>query len=47
MLGDSTITVKGQIKVKGQEPIQIDRRFSATNSANGGGLRLPRRWVRY
>lgn len=31
-LGDSTISVKGEIKVKGQEPIQIDRRFSANNS---------------
>jgi hypothetical protein len=31
-LGDSTISVKGQIKVKGQEPIQIDRRFSTNNS---------------
>jgi hypothetical protein len=33
VLGDSTITVKGEIKVKGQEPIQIDRRFSANKSA--------------
>jgi len=32
-LGDSTISVKGEIKVKGQETIQIDRRFSASNSA--------------
>lgn len=32
-LGDSTIAVKGEIKVKGQETIQIDRRFSAANSA--------------
>jgi hypothetical protein len=31
-LGDSTITLKGEIKVKGQESIQIDRRFSASNS---------------
>jgi SpoIVB peptidase S55 len=31
-LGDSTITVKGEIKVKGQEAIKIDRRFSANNS---------------
>ena len=31
-LGDSTISVKGEIKIKGQEPIQIDRRFSANNS---------------
>ena len=31
-LGESTITVKGEIRVKGQDPIQIDRRFSAMNS---------------
>jgi hypothetical protein len=31
-LGDSTISVKGEIKVRGQESIQIDRRFSANNS---------------
>src|ERR1700752_1947462 len=31
-LGDSTISVKGEIKIKGQETIQIDRRFSANNS---------------
>jgi len=32
-LGESTISIKGEIKVKGQESIQIDRRFSASNSA--------------
>ncbi len=32
-LGDSTISVKGEIKVKGQEAIQIDRRFSAANNS--------------
>jgi len=32
-LGDSTITVEGEIRVKGQEPIKVDRRFSASNSA--------------
>jgi hypothetical protein len=32
-LGDSTISIKGEIKVKGQDSIQIDRRFSANNSA--------------
>lgn len=31
-LGDSTISVKGEIRVKGQDTIQIDRRFSANNS---------------
>jgi hypothetical protein len=32
-LGDSTISVEGEIRVKGQEPIKVDRRFSANNSA--------------
>jgi hypothetical protein len=32
-LGDSTISVTGQIRVKGQEAVQLDRRFSAANSA--------------
>src|SRR4029077_1259613 len=32
-LGDSTLSLKGQIKVKGQEAVRIDRRFSAANSA--------------
>lgn len=32
-IGDSTISVKGEIKVKGQESIQIDRRFSANNNS--------------
>jgi hypothetical protein len=32
-LGDSTISVKGEIKVKGQDAVAIDRRFSAMNSA--------------
>jgi hypothetical protein len=31
-LGESTITIKGAINVKGQEPIEVDRRFSAGNS---------------
>jgi hypothetical protein len=31
-LGDSTITIKGAINVKGQDPISVDRRFSAGNS---------------
>ncbi len=33
VLGESTISIKGDIKVKGQESIQLDRRFSASNSA--------------
>jgi hypothetical protein len=32
-LGDSTISIKGEIKVKGQDAVSIDRRFSAVNSA--------------
>ena len=31
-LGDSTITIKGAIHVRGQEPIALDNRFSAANS---------------
>lgn len=31
-LGESTITIKGAINVKGQEAIELDRRFSAANS---------------
>lgn len=31
-LGDSTISVQGEIRVKGQEPIKVDRRFSTNNS---------------
>ncbi len=32
-LGESTITIKGEIKVKGQENVMLDRRFSSSNSA--------------
>jgi hypothetical protein len=32
VLGESTITIKGAINVKGQDPISLDRRFSAMNS---------------
>jgi hypothetical protein len=32
-LGDSTISLKGEIKVKGQDPISLDRRFSAQSAA--------------
>ncbi len=31
-LGDSTLTLQGEIRVKGQETIKIDRRFSTNNS---------------
>jgi hypothetical protein len=32
-LGESTITIKGAINIRGQETIQLDNRFSAANSA--------------
>ncbi len=32
-LGESTISLKGEIKVKGQENVQLDRRFSSGSSA--------------
>src|SRR5207244_12808243 len=32
-LGDSTISIKGSINVKGQQAIELERRFSADNSA--------------
>ncbi len=32
-LGDATISIKGEIKVKGQDTVTVDRRFSAVNSA--------------
>jgi len=31
-LGESTITIRGAINVKGQAPIEVDRRFSQANS---------------
>src|SRR5688572_13316943 len=33
VLGDSTISIKGQIKINGQQNVQLDRRFSSSNSA--------------
>lgn len=32
-LGDSTITINGQIDILGQQPVRLDRRFSAGNAA--------------
>ena len=32
-LGDSTISVEGEIRVKGQDAIKIDRRFSSANNS--------------
>jgi hypothetical protein len=42
-MGDSTISVKGQINVKGHSPISIERRFSAANSATlaAGSVAVP------
>jgi hypothetical protein len=42
-LGDSTISVEGKISVGGQEPLKIDRRFSAGNTAQmaAGAAALP------
>lgn len=42
-LGDSTITVRGRINVAGQSPIEIDRRFSASNSPilAAGSIAMP------
>jgi hypothetical protein len=42
-LGDSTITLNGEIRVKGQEVIRLDRRFSAGNSAilAAGSVAIP------
>ena len=33
VLGDSTISIRGNIKINGQEDVSVDRRFSAANSA--------------
>jgi hypothetical protein len=42
-LGESTISVNGQINIKGHKPIQIERRFSAMNSATlaAGSIAVP------
>ncbi|MBD0370591.1 MAG: hypothetical protein ICV60_07145 [Pyrinomonadaceae bacterium] len=42
-LGEATISVKGQINVKGHNPVQIERRFSATNAATlaAGSVAVP------
>lgn len=43
VLGESTISIKGEIKVKGQDTIQVDRRFSANNApvAAAGSIAAP------
>lgn len=42
-LGDSTISLKGEIRVKGQETISLDRRFSAQSAAvtAAGSVAIP------
>jgi hypothetical protein len=42
-LGDSTISVTGEIRVKDQEVVKLDRRFSASNSAilAAGSVAMP------
>lgn len=47
VLGDSTISISGEIAVKGQQPVKIDRRFSAGNSAllAAGSVASPVNWL--
>lgn len=42
-LGDSTVSVRGRIEVKGQEPVMLERRFSMTNAgvAAAGSIAAP------
>lgn len=42
-IGDSTISVRGQISVAGQPPVQLDRRFSANSAATlaAGSVAIP------
>ncbi len=42
-LGDATISLRGEIKVKGQEPIKLERRFSNANAAilAAGSVAMP------
>src|SRR2546425_2930085 len=42
-LGDSTISIRGQIKVKGQDPVALERRFSNGNAAvlAAGSVAMP------
>jgi hypothetical protein len=37
-LGDSTISIKGEIKIKGHDAVTVDRRFSAANAAVAAAL---------
>lgn len=42
-LGDSTVSVRGKIEVKGQEPVTLERRFSMSNAgvAAAGSVAAP------
>ena len=42
-LGDATISIRGQIKVKGQDPVALERRFSNGNAAvlAAGSVAMP------
>jgi hypothetical protein len=42
-IGDSTIQIEGDIKVKGQEPVKIDRRFTGNQAAlnTAGSIAVP------
>jgi hypothetical protein len=42
-IGDSTISIKGKINVKGQAPVEIERRFSAASAAQqaSGAVAVP------
>lgn len=46
-IGDSTLSIRGEIQVQGQQPVKIDRRFSATNSAilAAGSVAGPVSWL--
>jgi len=42
-LGDATVSIRGEIKIKGQEPVTIERRFSNGNAAllAAGSVAMP------
>ena len=46
-IGESTLSIRGEIKLKGQQPVKIDRRFSASNSAilAAGSVAGPIHWL--
>lgn len=46
-IGESTLSIRGEIKLKGQQPVKIERRFSASNSAilAAGSVAGPVHWL--